>query len=1247
MNAPAPAHTPPPPTAHRWKLAVGRWPLTAVSFVFTLLLLVSAGLGVVLGSERGLRWALTTAQHLAPTVLSIGQIEGRAMDRLRLTAVAVNLPKLSVRLGVLEWAWNPSALLTGVLAVEQVRVEDLELVLAPSDDSEPLRLPPLLLPLAITVADAQLERMRLLTRDQEQPRFVLEAARLRASQLAGGVLDLGQLQAQLAAPALSVNLSGRATLLDHYPLALDLAWTLHHAPTAHLSGTGQIRGDLQQLDLTQELSGAATGRLTTEVRDLLGDLGWSGRLELTALDLPAWQADLPPAQMQAQLHTEGTLADAQLHGSLEFQLPEAIADSVSTLTLALHWQPTRVTLETFDWREQRSLATAQLTGALDLSQPQPSFTLAGQWNGLRWPLTGAALAESASGNFNASGKLDAFAYQLAAHVAGAQFPPAQLKLSGQGTAHDTRLDSVTVALLDGQLAGAGTVTWAPALAWDLRLDATQLNPGVQFPDWPGRLDAHLTSAGHLSAAGPQLTAELVALSGQLRAHPISASGRVQLAGERWQIERLNAASGSSRLTLDGRVAQALDVAFQLDAPDLAMLWPEARGRLKASGQLRGPRTAPRLTLDLSGAGMALAAYQLKDVRGTADLDLAPEGRFVLNLSGRDLRTNGQRWTAFDLRGTGQRTDHQLTATLSGAPLTLKLDASGALAADGSYRGRLTRLNLDAKTHGKWSLQQPLALERSGERLTLGPFCVQQSANKSRPTSGCVSFAQTASGRWRTELDIDRLDLALLRDYLPPTVRTEGTGRISGQFTANGAVLTGSAIAEIPRGRLRLDLGQGQSQELDISRTRLALDASGAGLAARLALPLGELGRVQGDLQLAAWRLDAPTRPTQPLAGTLRATIPDLRPLASFAPDLSDLRGQAQADVRLSGTLAQPGISGRVDIESVHFQLPLLALRVDALHLHALAPTSDRFELNGAATLGGGTVTLTGHGRSGANPAIQVQLAGQRLTLADTRDYFVRLTPQIEIAATPSGATVRGEVQIPEARIRPRSLPAGTVAPSPDVVLKPSPPRSHYPLTLDLRLVLGEDVTLDSFGVRGRLAGALSVQQAPGRELVGDGQLQITEGQYRLSSGLGIAAELGAPLTITQGRLIYAKSPLNNPGLLLQAERDGGDLTAGVRVVGTLRHPKLTFFSESDPGLTQADITKYLMTGIPPSANDRTDNAGLAIGTYIAPKIYLEYESGLSDESNKVKLRYDLSKHIELQTETGETQGADIFFKFEH
>jgi translocation and assembly module TamB len=44
---------------------------------------------------------------------------------------------------------------------------------------------------------------------------------------------------------------------------------------------------------------------------------------------------------------------------------------------------------------------------------------------------------------------------------------------------------------------------------------------------------------------------------------------------------------------------------------------------------------------------------------------------------------------------------------------------------------------------------------------------------------------------------------------------------------------------------------------------------------------------------------------------------------------------------------------------------------------------------------------------------------------------------------------------------------------------------------------------------------------------------------------------------------------------------------------------------------------------------------------------MEYESSLGEQSDKVKMRYDLNNRIELQAETGDAQGADIFFKFEN
>jgi translocation and assembly module TamB len=138
------------------------------------------------------------------------------------------------------------------------------------------------------------------------------------------------------------------------------------------------------------------------------------------------------------------------------------------------------------------------------------------------------------------------------------------------------------------------------------------------------------------------------------------------------------------------------------------------------------------------------------------------------------------------------------------------------------------------------------------------------------------------------------------------------------------------------------------------------------------------------------------------------------------------------------------------------------------------------------------------------------------------------------------------------------------------------------------------------------------------------------------------------LKIEQGFLNYAKSPIGNPFMVLTAQREGGDVTAGLRVFGTIKNPKMTFFSATDPGMSQSEVTTYLLTGIPPKRSGSSDSdQALSLGTYVAPKLFAEYENSLGDEADKVKLRYDLNDWIELQTETGESQGGDIFFKIEN
>ncbi len=1156
--------------------------------VFQFLLLPLLLLALMLGTQQGLRTAVTLAEDLLPGMVSIDQIDGRILGTLHLRGLRLHLPSgLALSLGECDLDWSPAQLLSGVLAIQRLALRDLDLVLPPgSAESSPLTLPAIHLPLSLELGEAVLEHLRILQTETREPVFVLDTASLSAT-LLGSELRLKRLTAQLPNPSLTASAQGQVNLTDDYPLNLTLDWRLTTLPAAQMSGAAQFSGDLQRLTVAVQLAGAVEGTLSAQLQDILQQPRWDGQVELSRVDLPAFRSDLPELDASASLATHGTRDDLTFTGNIAAAVPDRPDLGHLTLELALSGRP----------------------AALD--------------------------------------------YRLLAAIPDALLSPVSLTLNGRLTETAGQRQAEVTALhldaLDGQLDAQAKVKLTPRLAWDAHLTLTDINPGVIAPEWPGRLAGQLNSQGTLGADGLTLTAVIEKLTGTLRNNPVAAAGALVMTGQTLRLTGLRAESGSSRARVDGVINDALDLAFALDSPDLATLLPQAKGRLTASGTLQGSRKTPRINLKLDARDAAVAGQWIERLSGTADVDLAMPGRFAIQLDGKNLATGEMRWTALTVRGDGTMPEHRLTATLTGEPLAVKLAATGQLATDGHYQGRVTTLDLETAQSGVWRLQRPLLLNLAQPRIAVGPVCIRHAQG----AGGCLSFEQTAPGDWNASADLDKLDFSLLSGWFPKRLSAEGAAQITARFQGKQAVLSGTATAAIPKGRLLIRPDRGQPEIIDLSQTRLTLDANGRALSAALSLPLHDLGRISASLSLPGWRLDAPARPGQPLTGRIQAEIPGLARFAHLVPDLSRLTGRLDADVTLGGTLAKPGVSGQVGIRNVNLKVPLIAMTVQNFNLTAHASTPERLELIGTASIGGGRLDVSGDSRISADGfSARVQISGERLKVANTKEYFAIVSPRIALEATAQGAVVRGEIRVPEARIRPRKIPAGTVSPSPDVIVQTAgsasgQPRPIYPVALDLRLLLGDEVSLDAFGVTGRLAGNLAVTQAPGKELLGDGQLQIRDGQYRFSGGFGVVAELGAPLTITQGRLVFAKTPVGNPGLLLQAEREGSSTSAGVRVLGTLRRPKLAFFSESDPNLTQAEITKYLMTGIPPTGSSQANATGLAVGTYIAPKTYLEYETGLGSTGNAVKLRYELSRHIELQTETGEQQGGDIYFKFEN
>ena len=169
------------------------------------------------------------------------------------------------------------------------------------------------------------------------------------------------------------------------------------------------------------------------------------------------------------------------------------------------------------------------------------------------------------------------------------------------------------------------------------------------------------------------------------------------------------------------------------------------------------------------------------------------------------------------------------------------------------------------------------------------------------------------------------------------------------------------------------------------------------------------------------------------------------------------------------------------------------------------------------------------------------------------------------------------------------------------------------------------------------------------------------------------------LDIERGRLLFNGGALSNPGVDIRAVKRLPDIVAGANVRGTLREPRLSFFS--DPPISQTQIVSLLVAGgtleslqsdavaqvshsrsqilaqggailaselgaqlgledITVESN-RQNQTSLVLGKYLSPRLYVSYGVSLTESINTVKAQYTLGDHGTIKTEAGENRGADM------
>ncbi len=1231
-----------------------------------LLLLLLAGSGVLwLGAtESGLHWTYQQAGGYIPGELNIGKLEGRLFGRITATDLIYQHADTRVVLEQATLKWRPFELLTGSLVVSQLHVQSVSITLPVAQQStaeKAVDLPDIRLPVTVALEDSRVDNIRI-TRDEQQ--VVLQQLMLDARSQ-GNRIHIDRFD--VAAKAFDVHIDGTLKPVGNYQHKLNMQWQLRLPQQPELSGRGLSRGNLDRLVLQQTISGPLRMTLNGEARDLLNALHWQANVNVSEFNTAQLNADWPAITGSLQLQGEGDRQTASLSGQLDGDYPGQGSFSGNTkLQLA---QNGTVVLEQLRLQAPATETVLNARGDWipgEAGLQSGNLALQLDWEKLRWPLSGDAWIDSASGHGRIEGNLDRYRLVLSADRPLPQAPPSTWQVDAIGDSNGLNLDSLRVTALDGETTLTGRLDWSPRLAWNVRVTGNNLNPAVQWSQWPGRLNAALTSTGQVQEGQVIAQADITRVSGKLRGQPISLRSQLTWETDQLQVEQFEFESGTAKVSAQGSLGERPSLNWSIDAEDLAMLYPQATGQLKATGQLGGTRDEPIIQAMFNGKAMSLPEYHIGNISGNLDVDLFRWQQVNIDLVAEALDVHNQKIDRLEIKADpGQ---WQLVAIDDGN--TARVELKGAASAEG-WRGRIEAINLQSTEFDSWHLQQPVALNLIKNNFELAPFCLQAS-----DASVCGEVQQTGE-RWHSQLELVNFPLQVFSPWLPADLVIEGVANATAAWQLDmPKKLTGRAHIELPAGSVAYPVLEGELDRWDYRTGSLDLTVDEKGVRATSSLAMNNGDQFQARLALPDAPLLNLERDTQSVQGSASVTINRLGIIEALLPDVQDLGGELAMNLDVGGTLANPRYSGKANLEQGRLRIPRLGLKLEQVRMNAHSDGLYKLNYDLIAHSGDGDLRLQGKTRldNQADWPTTITIKGKNFEVARIPEAQVNIIPDLQLKLRGRNIDISGEVHVPFARLQPKDVTTAARV-SEDVVIIGGEERveEQWQITTRVRVTLGDRVSLYGFGFEGRLGGDLLLMDSPGELTTATGEINMIEGRY---------SAYGQRLTVEHGRLLYTGGPVSNPGLDLRAIRQVNNVTAGIRVRGSLNQPDVELFSI--PAMGQTDALAYLMLGRPletasgeegsmmakaalalslsggdslarqigdrfgldemrVEASDTGEQASLVMGRYLAPRLYVSYGVGIVESFNTLSVRYQLSDRWYIRGESGEHQSADILF----
>ena len=1064
----------------------------------------------------------------------------------------------------------------------------------------------------------------------------------------------------------------------------------------YLAGTEsglQFAGQLLQSQLGDHVTlGRLRGRLASniEVDDLRiqidGDVYSIQHLQLDWSPLALLTRELRIGQLHAEsinvvINAPTESDDTEFAIDIDLPVTITLADSsIRSLSIeGLSDEPIvfdQVTLSARTEQQQLQIDTLQITaasyraglaGTLGL---QPDSTSELQ---LDWRIdTAGDTPFSATGQAQIGGLLHAYHLQGESSLSGKDIPAGHWQFSAEGTLDGLSIQQLTGQTLDGSVSGSGRLDWLTNFAWELAVDIKAVNPAKHWSEWPGTLSTRLVSSGRLVDDGTQLLLQLTQLQGQLRGYPVSGQVNVNLDNERLDIRQLNIRSGVNQLTASGTLEKSWDITAMAKLPDITALLPGWEGAFDLSGHIKGERDQPRFDVTFSGKQLSGPALAIEALAGDVQLHWLESGQQSATIKMQSAELAGQTYSSATLDFSGSVHRHQLTLIAAGKESAIDLQLAGNWL-DTVWQGEIRTADWSYPGTGRWSLQQPVAAQLGPQLVQLPEICWRQ---------GSARLCMDAQGNPGKQLS--------------PNVRLSSfplstLAALSGSPLTFTSLVDASLTARLDAGRLtrsdlQVDLGAGSvsyndpmmPSESQIRKGMLRALLNDDGLTANAALNLGGIDYLGANLSLPGYQAGITHWKQQGMALDINGELHDLLMVKFLLEEVGSFEGSVVLNLKGEGTLGQPQLSGYASITDSTLEIDNLGVRLTDLDLQ-LQSKVDGIVITGNCDSGKGSVQLNGDVNivDIAHWQADVRLQGKDFEIMHLPEAVIEVSPDLQASITPPKIALSGEMHVPYARLRPKNLKSRAGVSS-DVIIVDAqqvsePEEERWQVSSNIRLSLGNDVTIDGYGLKGDILGSVDLLDKPGQVTTAQGNLSIDRGSYEV---------YGRKLDIDRGQLLFSGGPVDNPGLDFEAARRIGDITAGIRGKGTLREPVLTLYS--DPSMADSDIISYIAFGKPQAeagqgggsatdaglvaggnmlagvlgtavgleelgveSGETLNDAAMVLGTYLSPKLYVRYRTGLYDAINEFEVRYEFTRRWSVRTITSmETSSAEIQFSFE-